>query len=615
MDTPYRPIAITAAARPHTASATARCRRRPATLSRALAGTLVLLVTQVPVVHAQTFLFNLGTGGRNGGQVDTPLGIAIDGARNIYVAEGGNHRISKFNRDGAFVSTWGFGVQTSANAFEICEGSFCRTGIAGTGAGQFNFPVHLSLDNAGNLVIPDTGGQAGNGPDRVQILSPSGQFIRQFGRRGMMAGQFFVITGTAVDRAGNIYTSNQTNGVQKFDANGTFLQTIGSRGTGAGQYMDVNDVKLDSADNIYVTDFSNHRVLKFNPSGRFLFAWGYGVRDGTAAPQVCSETCRAGIDGAGDGQFAFPDGLAIDASNNVFVSDYTNVVDAPNHRIQAFDSSGNFLLRFGARGSRDGQFVYPSGIAVDDAGRVYVADSFNNRVPVFRADNDGDRLLGTQDADGDGDGIPDVLERRAGLAQAAAAAPPAGEDADLDADGIDNELDLDSDGDGIPDLVEAGGVDANGDGLVDDSRDEDGDGLADVVDDDQGGKALSPPDTNDDGTPDFLDADADGDGISDATEAGGRDDNANGILDDNEDRDRDGLADSVQASAGGAPLPLPDGDVDGVPDYQDDTTASGGGDSDDGCSVRPAHGSSTAVIWYLIGPVLILARRLRGGRQ
>lgn len=286
------------------------------------------------------------------------------------------------------------------------------------------------------------------------------------------------------------------------------------------------------------------------------------------------------------------------------MTDVSNIVGASNHRVQVFDSEGNFLVRFGTRGTGDGQFAYPVGLAVDEAGLVYVADNFNHRVPVFRVDVDGDGLLGNQDADNDRDGVPDVDERRA---RPAGLAAPRGEDSDLDADGLPNENDLDADGDGIPDLVEGGGVDANGDGLVDDPDDANGDGLADSVDSDQGGRSLKLPDTDGDGTPDFLDPDSDGDGITDATEAGGRDDNANGILDENEDADRDGLADSVQASAGG--VPLPDSDHDGTPDYLDARTSSGGGGGGGGCAVAAGQVSPAAIALYLIAAALLAARR------
>ena len=59
------------------------------------------------------------------------------------------------------------------------------------------------------------------------------------------------------------------------------------------------------------------------------------------------------------------------------------MADLGNHRIQVFSSSGTFLRMWGSRGSGDGQFFDPHGIAVDDAGRVYVTDAGNNRVQVF----------------------------------------------------------------------------------------------------------------------------------------------------------------------------------------------------------------------------------------
>jgi len=86
---------------------------------------------------------------------------------------------------------------------------------------------------------------------------------------------------------------------------------------------------------------------------------------------------------------------------------------------------------------------------------------------------------------------------------------------DTDVDGIPNYLDLDSDEDGKSDLMEAGGSDADGDGMIDNFTDSDGDGLADSVDPDQGGTPLRPPDTDGDGVPDFLDpSDTSGSGCS-----------------------------------------------------------------------------------------------------
>jgi hypothetical protein len=86
-----------------------------------------------------------------------------------------------------------------------------------------------------------------------------------------------------------------------------------------------------------------------------------------------------GSRGSNDGQFNFPQGVATDSAGNVYVT------DTSNHRIQKFDAQGNFLTKWGSRGSNDGQFYYPQGVATDSAGNVYVADTSNHRIQKFDA--------------------------------------------------------------------------------------------------------------------------------------------------------------------------------------------------------------------------------------
>ncbi|MGI9305066.1 MAG: SdrD B-like domain-containing protein, partial [Gammaproteobacteria bacterium] len=206
-------------------------------------------------------------------------------------------------------------------------------------------------------------------------------------------------------------------------------------------------------------------------------------------------------------------------------------------------------------------------------------------------DNDGDGIADNVDVDDDNDGILDAVES-GGLDTDADAdgdgAPnfrdpdaPGFVDAnndgiddrfDRDGDGVPNHFDIDADNDGIPDLIEAqGGVlttapsgqDGNGDGL-----------------DNAFGPGVTPVDTDGDTVPDYLDIDADNDGITDLVE--GHDANGDGVADilpSGSDADGDGLDDnydtiargppSAFTNSGGSNAPLPNTDGGGGPNYVD----------------------------------------------
>lgn len=133
---------------------------------------------------------------------------------------------------------------------------------------------------------------------------------------------------------------------------------------------------------------------------------------------------------------------------------------------------------------------------------------------------------------------------------------------DTDNDGLFNHLDLDSDNDGIPDLVEAGGADADGDGLPDSQIDSDGDGLLDVFETAHGSTSIlfdangdgvneKDWDMDGDGAGNWADLDSDGDGIVDVVEAGGADIDQDGLIDNHTtDTDSDGYADGVDGDVG-----------------------------------------------------------------
>ena len=133
---------------------------------------------------------------------------------------------------------------------------------------------------------------------------------------------------------------------------------FGTRGAGPGEFNFPTHLWWSDAGRLVVSDALNFRVQVLDGAGRFEGQFG-----------------RAG-DASGDA--ARPKGVATDAAGNIFV------VDALFHAFQIFDAQGRLLLGVGARGGAPGEFWLPTGIFID-AGRIWVADSYNGRVQVFRS--------------------------------------------------------------------------------------------------------------------------------------------------------------------------------------------------------------------------------------
>ena len=102
-----------------------------------------------------------------------------------------------------------------------------------------------------------------------------------------------------------------------------------------------------------------------------------------------------GTRGSGDGEFSEPCGVAFDTEDNLYVA------DTGNNRIQKYTKDGKFLLQWGRKGSEEGQFDMPWGIALDDENNVYVADWHNDRIQKFTPKGDFLMSIGSS---GTGDG-------------------------------------------------------------------------------------------------------------------------------------------------------------------------------------------------------------------
>ena len=147
-----------------------------------------------------------------------------------------------------------------------------------------------------------------------------------------------------------------------------FSNQIGSSGRGNGQVAGPTGLALDSSGNLYVADTGNNRIEEFDPSGNYVAQWG------SSAPSP----------GSGNGQFKYPQGIAVNSAGTTFY-----VADTGNNRVEVFSTSSGYVAQWGssapATGGGNGQFNQPSGVGADGAGNVYVADYGNNRIQKFTA--------------------------------------------------------------------------------------------------------------------------------------------------------------------------------------------------------------------------------------
>ncbi|MEP1032234.1 T9SS type A sorting domain-containing protein [Ekhidna sp.] len=244
------------------------------------------------------------------------------------------------------------------------------------------------------------------------------------------------------------------------------------------------------------------------------------------------------------------------------------------------DENGQYPSTYATANDSDGDGLVDD---IDDTG-----GAFTGGTPLPNNDFDGDGLDDFEDADADGDGIPDSIES-VGTDTNANGIPDSF--TDTDSDGNLDYRDGDSDNDGILDLREgqttAGYIGAPT------ATDTDGDGISDDFDADNGGTAIIGNDHDTDGTPDFQDSDSDNDGITDLIE--GNDNNADGVADAalaGIDTDGDGIDNSFDPDNGGSAVAVQNTDADAEPDYRDnDDDGDGTPTADENVDINPANGT------------------------
>ena len=271
-----------------------------------------------------------GIHGRKPGWVHKPRGAAFDAEDHLYLADL-TDRIQVFDRDGKFLRHWNtpeFNVDGPSGLtvdrygrLLVADTHFYRVlvydkdgkilfqlgdGVQGTAHGQFNYPTDVVIDKAGNFYVSEYGEN-----DRIQVFSPEGTWLRQWGGHGYEPGEFLRPRAMAIDDQDRIYVADSANNrIQVFDTQGKLLRLWGDRGDAPGELYYPFDVAIGPDHCLYVVEFGNHRVQKFTLDGKSLGVWGEA--------------------GRGPGQLFNPWALAVDSQGAV------SVIDSNNHRVQRF---------------------------------------------------------------------------------------------------------------------------------------------------------------------------------------------------------------------------------------------------------------------------------------
>ena len=323
----------------------------------------IVVLTAAPQADAAApaFLFRVPPDqiapGPGAGELNHPRGLAVNPTNgHIYISEFNNARISEYTAWGLFVKSWGWGVANGVAEPQTCgppepeadpDPSLCRSGIAGSGEGQLNTPVGLSVDPLGNVYVFELGNL------RVQKFSPDGKFLLMFGGNvnktkveasapvaqrnvcpvdpadvcqkgssGEGPSQFSGTFGDFIEyspaKGGTILVGDK-NGIQVFDLDGNYLETIffsGALAAFAGQ--SVNGLDVHSDGNIYFTLDSVADVYKIDPGGLPL------------AP---------GKPGESKFDVAKPLGVAVDSEGNVYTADIKVLIVAARY-VLGYDPSG-----------------------------------------------------------------------------------------------------------------------------------------------------------------------------------------------------------------------------------------------------------------------------------
>ena len=281
--------------------------------------------------------FSGDTGAATSAELYYPSGVALDGNGNVYIADTYNNRIRMIKASTGIISTVaGNGTVCSTPTLA------CGDGGSPTNA-NLNYPTGVAVDGSGNIYIADS----------------SDHRIREV----------VVSTNTITTIAG---TGNSGYNGDNISAKNAELNFPSS-------------VAVDGSGNVYIVDTWNERIRKVT-SGTITTVAGNGT--------TCSSpTAACGDNGAAtSAELNFPNGVALDSSSNIYIADTSDerIRKVANGTITTFAGNGTICSSPTAACGDGGAATsanlgYPWGVAIDNSGNLYIADSNDNRIRAVYA--------------------------------------------------------------------------------------------------------------------------------------------------------------------------------------------------------------------------------------